>query len=449
MLPAKDPECFRDASNALPRIAMLGPTEIIVQGAKNLRLPPTTLAVLLRLAVASGQPVPVDQVFRDVWRPLTSTVGRGERVRVQQRITELRHALGKDVIQTEQDGRGCSYKLAITTDRIDGDYFLWLMERARLVDSLAAADLLQRALDLWRGRPLMEVEHLPFADAAIRRLTTLWESAARDLVEAYLDLGRLREALTVGERLASSRPHDTELHRVLEQVREELRRYRRGVVRRALNGVQAAVVIVPGDIFAEHDAHLVVGFTDTFDTDTSNDQVISASSLQAQAARVLFADDVPLFERQLRAALRDARRVGRESRVTKKHGKLVRYEIGTVAVLRQANRHVFALAYSRMGNDLVARSTLDDIRVSLERLWDAVYRHGQLRPIAVPLMGTGLARVEGATPTDLLKLIAGSFITRSLLGRVSQELRVVIRPTDLANIDLNAVADDIDRLAGS
>jgi hypothetical protein len=59
------------------------------------------------------------------------------------------------------------------------------------------------------------------------------------------------------------------------------------------------------------------------------------------------------------------------------------------------------------------------------------------------------AGLQGVLEERDLKLIAGSFITRSLLGRVSQELRVVIRPTDLANIDLNAVADDIDRLAGS
>jgi hypothetical protein len=127
--------------------------------------------------------------------------------------------------------------------------------------------------------------------------------------------------------------------------------------------------------------------------------------------------------------------------VTRKRGKLVRYPIGTVAVLRQANRQVFAVAYSRMGDDLVARSTAEDIRVSLEHLWDAVYLHGQLQPVAIPLIGTGLSRVDGANPTDLLKMIGSSFITRSRSCRITQELRIVVRPADLAHIDLSETAD--------
>ena len=79
------------------------------------------------------------------------------------------------------------------------------------------------------------------------------------------------------------------------------------------------------------------------------------------------------------------------TRACKRRGKLIRYPVGTVAVLRAGDEQVYAVAYSRMGNDLVARSSEHDLAVSLERLWDAVYLHGQLQPLAVPLIGAGLS----------------------------------------------------------
>jgi hypothetical protein len=203
---------------------------------------------------------------------------------------------------------------------------------------------------------------------------------------------------------------------------------------------------VSGDIFAERDACLVIGFSDTFDTDTTDDLVINSGSLQAQAMHVVFEDDPALLDRKLRTALRDCREVARETRAAKRRGKLVRYAIGTVAVLYHANWRIFALAYGHMGNDLVTRSMRDDIRVALDCLWDALYLHGQLRPVAIPLIGTGLARVERQAPADLLKLVAQSFVARSRRGRISPELRIVVRPEDLAHIDLADVAESINAL---
>jgi hypothetical protein len=137
---------------------------------------------------------------------------------------------------------------------------------------------------------------------------------------------------------------------------------------------------------------------------------------------------------------------GREERAAKPLGRLVRYPIGTVAVLRADDRRVFALAYSRMGNDLLARSSMDDLRTSLERLWDAVHRDGGRRPVAMPLIGTGLARVDGASPTSLLRLIIESFVDRSRRQPVTRELRVVLRAPDIAHIDLDAVAAGLEKL---
>jgi hypothetical protein len=446
MLLEKEPNCFRNASDALPRLAVLGPVEATVPG-RRVRLQRKWLEVLLRLATASGEAVPVDEIFRDVWRPTNREVRREERISVQKAIVGLRATLGRSMIQTDRDARVSAYRLVLDPDQIDFECFSRLIERAQFADSITAADMFRHALGLWRDRPLIEVEHLPFAQPTIDRLTRLREDAMRGLLDAYRDLGRIADALDLAQELVKLLPNDVGLRDLLQRLRSDERRLQRGVVRRTWNdGPQVTVRVLSGDIFAERDACLVVGFSDTFDTDTTDDLVINSGSLQAQVMRVAFDDNPALLDRKLRIALRESKEVIRETRAAKRRGKLVRYAIGTVAVLNYANWRIFALAYGHMGNDLVTRSTRDDIRIALDCLWDAHYAHGQLRPIAIPLIGTGLARVERHDPADLLKLIVQSFVTHSRKVRISPELRVVIRPNELAQIDLADVAKAINAM---
>jgi hypothetical protein len=141
----------------------------------------------------------------------------------------------------------------------------------------------------------------------------------------------------------------------------------------------------------------------------------------------LYGGDRTKLDRDLKAALSRAPRAALERRSAKRLGKLTRYPLGTVATLHQANRRIFGVAYSRMGNDLVAQSSLATLRTSLESLWHAVYLHGQLKPLAMPLIGSGLSRVHEATHEDLLTLIVSSFITSSRKRYICPELRVIIQ----------------------
>src|SRR5205809_467852 len=53
--------------------------------------------------------------------------------------------------------------------------------------------------------------------------------------------------------------------------------YPRHSLRREFPRPHVSITIMTGDLF-EQDAHIVVGFTDTFDTSTQNDRVISENS---------------------------------------------------------------------------------------------------------------------------------------------------------------------------
>src|SRR5690349_285063 len=110
------------------------------------------------------------------------------------------------------------------------------------------------------------------------------------------------------------------------------------------------VSVVVGDLF-ERSEHLVVGFSDTFDTDITADEVISSRSVQGQLLTRLYGNNLQSLDDDLQRALAGAQPVGLELRTGKQKGKLQRYPIGTVAVLAPRTQKIFAVAYSRLGND--------------------------------------------------------------------------------------------------
>jgi hypothetical protein len=254
-------------------------------------------------------------------------------------------------------------------------------------------------------------------------------------MRAYADVGLLDKALQVGEPLSADFPDDKELASSVEVLRSQLRaRMGNQVFRHDFADSGTAVAITPGDLFAQNDANLVVGFTDTFDTTVDHDLISSADSVQGQMVRRLYGDDRGQLDRDLRSALRHVAPARIESRSAKRLGKLTRYPVGTVAVLHHAERRIFAVACSRMGNDLVVRAGLPDLMRGLAGLWDAVGFHGRLRPAAFPLAGWDLARSHGICDEELLTIIIESFVARSREQFICPELRIVIRPSSLQKV---------------
>jgi len=213
------------------------------------------------------------------------------------------------------------------------------------------------------------------------------------------------------------------------------RTYPRRRFQRDFKQPEITVSVEVGDLFSQ-DTHIVVGFTDTFDTSTARDRVISSFSVQGQLLQRRYNGDQRRLDRELAGALSRMTPISSERRVAKRLGKLRRYDIGTVAVLGSGQRRVFAVAYSRMGNDLIARSSVDDMWISLSRLWDAVYLHAQHSCVAIPLIGSGLARVDLFERSNLLRMIVLSFLARSRQAVVCRELRIIVWPPDVDKLDL-------------
>lgn len=449
------------------RVRVLGPAKLEVDGA-GVRLTPLTLRLLVHLVAAAGEPLTVSRLRRDVWQvedpPRLAQRGRNE---VQKRILELRRALdphgtgvGARTLLTEQvfTGRApeSAYRLVLGPSQLDCAEFSEAVNQALREPPVSAAGRLARAVALWGGPPLLEASGTPYADALSRRLTGLYQTARRELIRLHTELGQFDAALAVAQRMAEEHADDPDIADTLDTLRRTVRRSHGGeILSREFPALRTKVTVVRGDLFDQDDAHLVVGFTDTFDTTTAQDFVISSESVQGQLVERLFGGHSDTLEALLRRALRQAAPAALESRSDKPRGKRTRYPVGTVAVLPLAGRRIFATAYSRLGNDLVARSSPQLLAESLAKLWEAVARYGQYRPVAVPLVGAGLARITELSREQLAEVIVTSFVHACREHTaVASQLRLVLRPAELETMQMSDVArfveafDDAGRAPG-
>ena len=139
-------------------------------------------ALLIRLLLARGHSVPTGVLIDDVW----CTPAAGDALKTS--VSRLRQVLGAEAIG--HDGTG--YALTVGSDRIDASCFEAGVASARAHragDAATAARRYGRALDLWRGRALSDVEGVAWAQPEAARLEELRLVATEERFEALLAAG--------------------------------------------------------------------------------------------------------------------------------------------------------------------------------------------------------------------------------------------------------------------
>jgi Domain of unknown function (DUF6430)/Bacterial transcriptional activator domain len=438
------------------RVRVLGSTEIDVNGIPA-KLSPRALRILMRLVAAEGRPVGVRQLRWDLWREVDRPRdARNGRNQVQKGVSELRKVLDPGdpptearLLRTERLFNGgepeSAYRLVLGAESLDAAEFSVLMGEALHGAPASAASQFTRAIALWRGKPLAEGGDEEYTLALVGKWQSLYLTALRELVRIHCELDRPDLALRVAERLAAEFPDDQDAVGDLAAVRRRLReQHNHEILHRDFPALRTSLVITRGDLFEQDDANLIVGFTDTFDVDTRQDLVISRASVQGQLVERLYHGNVKALDRELRKGLQSVTPESRETIRTKPHGKRIRYPIGTVVAVPLDGRRIFAVAYSRLGNDLVARARPEYLMAALDRAWVSVALYGQLAPVAVPLVGSGLSRVTELSSEKLISTIVESFLRGCRQHKVvATQLRIVLRPSDLERIDMTQVAKAI------
>lgn len=409
-------------------------------------LEPRAMAVLIRLTRDLGQPVRLETLITEVIRTVARRPGsastRDEKLYLYRCVSQIRKALdpqrGKDTeLLTKDHGRNSGYQLNLSADAIDATRFERLILDSYSLGQLHAMGQLRSALDLWTGRPLVDVVDFGWAGQWVAHLEELRDLARSRLIEHYQVAELYGEALDLAASIVRENPDDREARALLASLAG--RGTATGLNRRYPTGIaNTEITVRVGDLLAQDDAHLVIGFGDTFETDTVDNLIVSRSSLNGQLVHGLYAGAHEALDKEIAAALANVPSI-LESRTDKPSGNLRRYPVGTVATLNQANRHIFALAYSRIGNDNRASSSLDDLGKALSSLWPAVEYFGQRRPIALGVLGSGLARIDDQEHPALIELIVSSFLQYQAQARTAEELRIIVQPRDADRLSPGAV----------
>jgi DNA-binding SARP family transcriptional activator len=182
---------------------ILGPLEVVGdEGPISLGGPKqrATLAILL---LDANRVVSVERLADDLYSgaaPVTAVT------QVQRQISELRKALGASTIETRAPG----YVIRLAPEELDLKRFEHRAEEATRAlatgDARTATRLLADALDVWRGPPLADLAHEPFAQIPIERLEEIRLAALEQRVDAELALGGHTRVVGELEELVAKHP---------------------------------------------------------------------------------------------------------------------------------------------------------------------------------------------------------------------------------------------------
>ena len=234
---------------------ILGPLEVVVDGAVVSPGGSTTKALLALFLIHPNQIISPDRIIEALW-PDNEPTGTLKALRFH--IWKLRTALEPDrskggegrILLTKAPG----YLLQVEPEQLDAVRFERAVQNARarlLQDPEAASSALTEALGWWRGEPLADLPYTHFAQGEIRRLEELRMAALEARLEADLALGRDEDLVGELEHLVAEHPFR-------ERLRAQLMiaLYRAGRQAEALEVYQAARRLLAEELGVEPGSEL-------------------------------------------------------------------------------------------------------------------------------------------------------------------------------------------------
>ncbi|WP_160051555.1 BTAD domain-containing putative transcriptional regulator [Nocardiopsis sp. FR26] len=193
------------------RFGVLGPLAVWTGGGAPVRVRDTKVrALLASLLLARGRVVPADRLVEDLWGQ--EPPARPAAV-LQARVSQLRGDLDRAEPGARALVRHRAPGYLLAAEDVDAVRFEDLLRRAgAAADPRGRADLLARALDLWRGPVLAEFADTEPARSAAARWEELRVTAVEDRAEARLALGEHAALAADLAEEAERHPYRERLH---------------------------------------------------------------------------------------------------------------------------------------------------------------------------------------------------------------------------------------------
>ena len=147
---------------------------------------PRQRAVLALLVLNAGRVVSADRIVTEIW---SEEPPDGARDSLYTYVSNLRRVLGKDRIVRADNGYRLDLANGDSIDVVEQESDLARARRLVGSDPAAAIDLVDSALDSWRGRPYVGFEDLPSVPPEATRLEDLRLLALEDRIDAELRAG--------------------------------------------------------------------------------------------------------------------------------------------------------------------------------------------------------------------------------------------------------------------
>ena len=191
------------------------------------------------------------------------------------------------------------------------------------------------------------------------------------------------------------------------------------------------VLIKTGDLFSEPDWK-VIPFNERFDTQV-DDVIISHNSLNG-----IMIDNYVHDINDLTRTIDDAKKAPSELKPITTNGKTI-YPLGRLIPYKD----FLMLSFSHFDDQNRARIEIGEYEQMLIRMWSEIRRVYAARPIALPLIGTGLTTIEGISGknyTEFLKCILCTL--RKSNFQPVQGITIVLTEKCMEQVDMSLIKEE-------
>lgn len=112
------------------------------------------------------------------------------------------------------------------------------------------------------------------------------------------------------------------------------------------------------------------------------------------------------------------------------------YRVGTVVPIFRSDKQYYLLCNSTLNEQGRSKTTVDDLRLSLNELWAFLTHSGSKDNLIIPILGTGRGRIP-LKREEVIKEMVLSFLVSLSQESYCEQLTICIHPNDFIKFNVN------------